>query len=112
MASIRKEIPIDAPPDTVWDAVRDVGAIHTRLARQSCSTRGSRAIRGSSPSRAARWCVNKSSTSMNARAGCLLVVEWARDHHTRHPGVPDGVNRSRIVWIADLLPTILRLSRV
>src|SRR5688572_25329838 len=31
MASIRKHIQIDAPPDRVWDALRDVGALHTRL---------------------------------------------------------------------------------
>ena len=32
MASIRREIHIDAPVDKVWDALRDVGALHTRLA--------------------------------------------------------------------------------
>lgn len=32
MASIYKEILIDAAADRVWDAVRDVGALHTRLA--------------------------------------------------------------------------------
>ena len=31
MASIRKEIQIDAPPEKVWDAVRDFGALHERL---------------------------------------------------------------------------------
>jgi carbon monoxide dehydrogenase subunit G len=31
MASIRKEISIAARPDEVWDAIRDVGALHTRL---------------------------------------------------------------------------------
>jgi len=31
MASIHREILIDAPPAQVWDAVRDVGALHTRL---------------------------------------------------------------------------------
>ena len=31
MASIRKEIHIDAPVIQVWDALRDVGALHTRL---------------------------------------------------------------------------------
>jgi hypothetical protein len=31
MASIRKEIPIEAPAEQVWDAVRDIGSIHTRL---------------------------------------------------------------------------------
>ena len=32
MASIRKEILIDAPAELVWDAVRDVGAVHKRQA--------------------------------------------------------------------------------
>ena len=31
MASIRKEILIEARPEDIWDAVRDVGALHTRL---------------------------------------------------------------------------------
>lgn len=31
MASIRKEIVLAARPEDVWDAVRDVGALHTRL---------------------------------------------------------------------------------
>jgi len=31
MASLHKEISIAAPADAVWDAVRDVGALHTRL---------------------------------------------------------------------------------
>ena len=31
MASIRKTIHIAAPPGQVWDALRDVGALHTRL---------------------------------------------------------------------------------
>ena len=32
MASVRKEVQIKAPPEEVWDALRDVGALHTRLA--------------------------------------------------------------------------------
>src|SRR5215470_7571634 len=31
MASIRKEIPLDARAEDVWEAVRDIGALHTRL---------------------------------------------------------------------------------
>ena len=31
MASLYKEITVDARPEDVWDAVRDVGAPHTRL---------------------------------------------------------------------------------
>jgi len=32
MASIRKEMAIDAPPERVWDAIRDFGAVHRRVA--------------------------------------------------------------------------------
>lgn len=31
MATLHHEIAIDARPEDVWDAVRDVGALHTRL---------------------------------------------------------------------------------
>jgi hypothetical protein len=31
VASIRKEIVLAARPEDVWDAVRDIGALHTRL---------------------------------------------------------------------------------
>lgn len=31
MATIRKEIPTSARPELVWDAIRDIGALHTRL---------------------------------------------------------------------------------
>jgi len=32
MATIRKEAHIDTPADRVWDSLRDLGALHTRLA--------------------------------------------------------------------------------
>lgn len=31
MASIRKEIHVDARPEKIWDALRDVGALHERV---------------------------------------------------------------------------------
>jgi hypothetical protein len=34
MASIHKEMMVDASLEEVWAAIRDVGGIHTRLARQ------------------------------------------------------------------------------
>ena len=33
MASIREEFPVAAPPDAVWSALRDFGAVDERLAR-------------------------------------------------------------------------------
>ena len=32
MATIRKELTLSASPAQVWDVIRDVGAIHRRLA--------------------------------------------------------------------------------
>lgn len=32
MASIRREMVVEARSGDVWDAIRDVGAVHTRLA--------------------------------------------------------------------------------
>ena len=31
MASVRKELVTPARPESVWDAIRDIGALHTRL---------------------------------------------------------------------------------
>lgn len=31
MAALHKEVWIEASPESVWDAVRDIGALHTRL---------------------------------------------------------------------------------
>ncbi|WP_395700902.1 hypothetical protein [Aquabacterium sp.] len=31
MASIHREISIDTPADRLWQAARDIGALHTRL---------------------------------------------------------------------------------
>jgi hypothetical protein len=31
MASIRKDIHTMASPEDVWEAIRDIGALHTRL---------------------------------------------------------------------------------
>ena len=35
MPSIHKEISLAASPDAAWDVVRDVGAVHTRFAKNS-----------------------------------------------------------------------------
>ena len=31
MSTLIKEVRIEAPPDMVWDALRDFGAVHERL---------------------------------------------------------------------------------
>ncbi len=109
MASIRKEIVVSAPPDHVWDAVRDVGAVHTRLARQFVvDTRldgDSRLV-----SFANGAVVRERIVDIDDRRRRLAysVVEWRATHHNASIQVfPDGDARSRIVWMADLLPNDL-----
>jgi len=109
MASIHKELTINAPPERIWDAVRDVGAIHTRLARQFVlDTR----IDGDSRlvTFAGGTVVRERIVDVDDRARRLAysVVEWRATHHSASIQVfPEGDGRSRIVWIADLLPNEL-----
>jgi hypothetical protein len=106
MASIHKEVVIDAPAEHIWDAVRDVGAIHTRLATGFVLD-----TRLEGDSRLVTFeggtVVRERIVEVDDRARRLAysVVEWRATHHNASIQVfPDGDGRSRIVWIADLLP--------
>jgi carbon monoxide dehydrogenase subunit G len=106
MASIRKDIMIEAPAEDVWAAVRDVGALHRRLVPGFVvDTRledGARIV-----------------TFANGMVVRELIVDlddvarrlvWSArserlTHHNASAQVfADGEGRSRLVWIADLLP--------
>jgi uncharacterized protein YndB with AHSA1/START domain len=106
MASIHKEILIDAPAENIWDAVRDVGAIHRRLARQFVLD-----TRLDGDSRLVTFAggavVRERIVDVDDRARRLAysVVQWRATHHNASIQVfPEGDDRSRLVWIADLLP--------
>ena len=109
MASIRREVLIEARPEHVWAAVRDVGNIHKRLvpgfvtdSRLEGDTR-----------------IVTFGSGMVVREPMLDVndddrrVAWAAEggqfkHYNASVQVFDeGADRSRIVWIADLLPNEL-----
>ena len=106
MASIHKEVIVHAPPEVVWSAVRDVGAIHTRLARQFVlDTR----LEGDTRvvTFAGGTAVRERIVDLDDRARRLAysVVEGKPTHHNASIQVfPEAAGRSRIVWIADLLP--------
>jgi carbon monoxide dehydrogenase subunit G len=109
MASIRKEIMVDAPPDRVWDALRDVGAVHTRLARQMVLD-----TRLEGDSRVVTFAngevVRERIVSVDDRSRRLAyaAVGWRTTHHNASFEVlADGNGRSRLVWITDLLPDTL-----
>jgi hypothetical protein len=109
MASIRKEIVVNTPPEQAWAALRDVGAVHTRLARQFVL-----ATQLDGDSRLVTFAngevVRERIVDVDERARRLAyaVVEWRTTHHNASfQVVPDGDGRCRIVWITDLLPDTL-----
>jgi len=107
MASIRKEILIDAGPETVWDAIRDVGALHERLVPgfvvDTRLEEGARIVTFGNGMVARELIVDLDDA---ARRLVWAVVGSPRlTHHNASVQVfADGERRSRVVWIADVLP--------
>ena len=106
MASIHKEILIHARPETVWEAVRDVGAVHTRLAPGFVvDTRleaDARVVTFANGLVARELIVD---IDDGARRLVWAVVGGRFTHHNGSMQVSaDGAEHSRVVWIADLLP--------
>jgi uncharacterized protein YndB with AHSA1/START domain len=106
MASIHKEMLIDAPAERVWAAIRDVGEIHTRLAREFVVD-----TRVDGTSRLVTFAngvvVREQIVDIddNVRRLAYSIVEWRLTHHNASFQVfAVGRTRSRLVWIADLLP--------
>ena len=109
MASIHKEILIEARPEDVWAAIRDVGAIHRRLAPGFVvDTRldGDARIVTFGNGMVARELIVDIGDA--ARRLVWSVVGGRMTHHNASLQVfADGESRSRVVWIADLLPNDL-----
>ena len=106
MASIHKEIRIHARPEKVWDAVRDVGAMHTRLAPGFVvDTRleaDARVVTFANGMVARELIVD---IDGDARRLVWAVVGGRLTHHNASMQIfADGAEHSRAVWIADLLP--------
>ena len=112
MASIHKEILIQVRPENVWDAVRDVGAIHQRLAPGFVTdTRlegDIRVVTFANGMRARELIVDIDDA---ARRLVWSVIEGRPRHHNASMQIfADGEGASRVVWIADLLPNELASS--
>ena len=109
MASIRKELNVNASADHVWAAVRDIGQVHTRLAREFVID-----TRLDGDSRLVTFAngevVRERIVDIDDRARRLAyaVVDWRTTHHNASFQVtPDGDGRSRLTWVTDLLPDAL-----
>ena len=106
MASIRKEILIDADPDEVWDALRDWGAAHERLVPGFVvDTRldgEDRIVTFFNGAVARELLVDLDDAD---RRLVWSVVEGPCTHYNSSAQVfPAADGRTRFVWITDLLP--------
>ena len=109
MASIRKEILIEASPETVWAAVRDFGAVHRRLVPgfvTDARLDGDVRIVTFANGMVAREVLVDLDDA--ARRLVYAVVGGLPTHYNASVQVlAQGENRSRFVWIIDLLPNEL-----
>lgn len=106
MASIHKEALLDAAPDRVWDAVRDFGAVHTRLARgfaTNCTMDDDARIVTFANGTTARELLVDSDDARR-RLVYAIVGERIKQHSASFQIVDDGTERSRCIWTADVLP--------
>jgi carbon monoxide dehydrogenase subunit G len=112
MASIRREIVIDAPWHAVWDAIRDVGALHIRLVPGfvvDTRLEGEDRVVHFGNGVVARERIV--ALDDDARRLVWSVVGGRFLHHNGAVQVVDETGgASRVVWIADVLPHDLAAS--
>src|SRR5262249_32991320 len=105
MASIRKEIPLDAGAEDVWDAVRDIGALHTRLVPGFVTDTklepGARIVTFANGMIVRELIVDLDD---KARRLAWSAVGGRLTHHNASAQVFAEGDKSRLVWTADLLP--------
>jgi carbon monoxide dehydrogenase subunit G len=106
MASIRREVRIEARPETAWEALRDVGALHRRLVpgfvTDTRLEEGARIVTFGNGMVVRELIVDVDET---ARRVAWSAVGTAMTHHNASAQVfPEGARACRFVWIADLLP--------
>lgn len=106
MASIHKEIIINAAPADVWDALRDFGALHTRLVPGFVTdTRldgDARIVTFANGTVARELLVD--CNDERRRLVYAIVSERIKQHSASAQVFPEGDHRTRFVWIADVLP--------
>src|SRR5438128_764696 len=106
MASIYKDIPLDASADEVWAALRDFGAVHRRVAPgfvTDCRLDGDSRIVTFANGNVARE-LKVTIDEERRRLVYAVVSERVKQHSASIQVFPDGEARSRLVWIVDVSP--------
>ena len=105
MATIRKDILTTASPDDVWDALRDVGAVHERVVPgfvlETTLEDGARVVTFANGLVAREIIVTLDD---DTRRLAYAATGGRLTHHNASVQVHADPDGSRIVWTADLLP--------
>jgi carbon monoxide dehydrogenase subunit G len=106
MASIHKDIPIDAHRADVWAAVRDFGAVHQRLVPgfvlDARLDGEARIVTFANGNVARELLVDCDDT--RRRLVYAVVSERIKQHSASVQVLADGETRTRLIWIVDVLP--------
>lgn len=107
MASIHKDVALDAPAAEVWAAVRDFGALHTRLVPGfvlNTQLDGDARIVSFANGTVAREVLVDCD---DARQRLVYAVKSERvaQHSAAVQVIADGEGRCRLIWIVDVLPS-------
>jgi carbon monoxide dehydrogenase subunit G len=105
MATIKKEVEIHASPELVWDALRDVGALHTRLAAGfvvDTKMEGNARI----VTFANGMVVREDIVAVDdaARRVAWAIIGQQFHHYNGAAQVFEHADGTRFVWTTDLLP--------
>lgn len=105
MASIFREITVYARADAVWSAVRDVGAIQSKLApgvvASACVVDGVRHVAFANGLKIDELII---SIDEGTKRVVYSVQGRAKHHQASMQVVEDGPDHCRFIWITDVLP--------
>src|SRR6202022_3893411 len=106
MASIHKDIQVDAHPDEVWAAVRDFGSPHRRLvpgfALDARLDGDARIVTFANGTVARELLVD--CDDARRRLVYAVISERVKQHSASVQVLADGDACSRLIWIVDVLP--------
>jgi len=106
MATLRREISLDAPAENIWPAIRDFGQVHARVAPGFLTAlemdKGDRVVTFFNGLVARERLVTADDEACRL---VYAVVEGRASHYNAAVQVfPEGTAKSRLVWTIDLLP--------
>jgi len=105
MASLHRDIPINAPPDSVWAAVRDFGAVQKLAPGFAIEARldgEARVVTFANGNVAREMLVD--CDEARRRLVYAISNERVTHYNASVEVVSDGAANSRLVWIVDVLP--------